>query len=187
MKIKNSKSYNIPFHSPMRIQVSRARCLCQLIGLVWWDRSLPIGLWRVFYPLFSIATTSSRDFGSNMCDIVAAHLRIADVSLSVSNVLYIPWNLTYKLIWFYLLSRCRRHFRGSSILQTRLKSLSSMDTATFDEKDVICWQSDNSVRYVEVDRVTTVWLPTIDQIHNFAQNCLPLHRIVATIITNAVW
>ncbi len=39
-----------------------------------------------------------------------------------------------------------------------------MDTATFDEKDVICWQSDNSVRYVEVDRVTTVW-------PHIAQNC----------------
>lgn len=43
-----------------------------------------------------------------------------------------------------------------------------MDTATFDEKDVICWQSDNSVRYVEVDRVTTVWLLTAI----IAQDCL---------------
>lgn len=49
---------------------------------------------------------------------------------------------------------CRR--RPRSILQTRLKSLSS-DTAIIDEKGVICWHSDNSVRYVEVDRVTTVW------------------------------
>lgn len=61
--------------------------------------------------------------------------------------------------------KIRRKFRGTSILQTRLKSLSSMDTATFDEKDVICWQSDNSVRYVEVDRVTTVW-------PHIAQNCV---------------
>lgn len=50
--------------------------------------------------------------------------------------------------------RCRR--RPRSFLQTRLKSLSS-DTAIIDEKEVICWHSDNSVRYVEVDRVTTVW------------------------------
>lgn len=49
---------------------------------------------------------------------------------------------------------CRRR---RSALQQRLKSLSS-DTAIFDEKEVICWPSEDSVRYVEVDRVTTVWL-----------------------------
>lgn len=38
----------------------------------------------------------------------------------------------------FIFSKIRRSFRGSSILQTRLKSLSSMDTATFDDKDVIC-------------------------------------------------
>ncbi|XP_037044522.1 uncharacterized protein LOC119080330 isoform X2 [Bradysia coprophila] len=38
----------------------------------------------------------------------------------------------------YVYRKLRRKFRGTSILQTRLKSLSSMDTATFDEKDVIC-------------------------------------------------
>lgn len=54
----------------------------------------------------------------------------------------------------YFFKICRR--RRRSILQTRLKSLSS-ETAIIDEKEVICWQSDNSVRYVEVDRVTTVW------------------------------
>ena len=39
---------------------------------------------------------------------------------------------------FYLYRKIKRKFRGSSVLQTRLKSLSSMDTAVFDEKDVIC-------------------------------------------------
>ncbi|XP_055909808.1 uncharacterized protein LOC129944417 isoform X3 [Eupeodes corollae] len=34
--------------------------------------------------------------------------------------------------------KIKRKLRGSSVLQTRLKSLSSMDTAVFDEKDVIC-------------------------------------------------
>lgn len=33
--------------------------------------------------------------------------------------------------------KIRRHCRRSSVLQTRLKSLSSMDTAVFDEKDFI--------------------------------------------------
>lgn len=54
----------------------------------------------------------------------------------------------------FLYKRCRR--RPQSILQTRLKSLSS-DTAIIEEKGVICWHSDSSARYVEVDRVTTVW------------------------------
>ncbi|XP_054735461.1 uncharacterized protein LOC129242692 [Anastrepha obliqua] len=34
--------------------------------------------------------------------------------------------------------KIKRKFRGSSVLQTRLKSLSSMDTAVLDEKEVIC-------------------------------------------------
>ncbi|XP_037908293.1 uncharacterized protein LOC119649946 isoform X2 [Hermetia illucens] len=34
--------------------------------------------------------------------------------------------------------KIKRKCRGSSVLQTRLKSLSSMDTPVFDEKDVIC-------------------------------------------------
>lgn len=54
----------------------------------------------------------------------------------------------------FVYRRCRR--RPQSILQTRLKSLSS-DTAIIDEKGIICWHSDSSARYVEVDRVTTVW------------------------------
>lgn len=33
--------------------------------------------------------------------------------------------------------KVKNHFRSSSVLQTRLKSLSSMDTAVFDDKDVI--------------------------------------------------
>ncbi|XP_031626059.1 uncharacterized protein LOC116342540 [Contarinia nasturtii] len=37
-----------------------------------------------------------------------------------------------------LYRKIKRSFRGSSILQTRLKSLSSMDTTTFEDKDVIC-------------------------------------------------
>lgn len=44
-----------------------------------------------------------------------------------------------------------------------------MDTAVLDEKEVICWQSDNSVRYVEIDRVTTVWCSTTSNV----QNCAP--------------
>lgn len=31
------------------------------------------------------------------------------------------------------------------------------ESSLFEEKEVICWHSDGSVRYVEVDRVTTVW------------------------------
>lgn len=50
---------------------------------------------------------------------------------------------------------CRRRGRRS-ISQHRLKSISS-ETAIIDGKEVICWHSDSSVRYVEVDRVTTVW------------------------------
>lgn len=65
--------------------------------------------------------------------------------------------------------KIKRKLRGSSVLQTRLKSLSSMDTAVLDEKEVICWQSDNSVRYVEIDRVTTVWCSTAPNV----QNCAP--------------
>lgn len=57
------------------------------------------------------------------------------------------------------------------MLQTRLKSLSSMDTAVLDEKEVICWQSDNSVRYVEIDRVTTVWWSSSTTYN--VQNCAP--------------
>uniref|UniRef100_W8C8T0 CUB domain-containing protein n=1 Tax=Ceratitis capitata TaxID=7213 RepID=W8C8T0_CERCA len=34
--------------------------------------------------------------------------------------------------------KIKRKFRGASVLQTRLKSLSSMDTAILDEKEVIC-------------------------------------------------
>lgn len=45
------------------------------------------------------------------------------------------------LLGIYVISnlyrRVRNHFRGSSVLQTRLKSLSSMDTAVFEDKDVI--------------------------------------------------
>ncbi|XP_037938714.1 uncharacterized protein LOC119671912 isoform X1 [Teleopsis dalmanni] len=35
-------------------------------------------------------------------------------------------------------TKIKRKLRGSSVLQTRLKSLSSMDTAVLDEKEVIC-------------------------------------------------
>lgn len=67
-----------------------------------------------------------------------------------SLILLLAGIATCVIVW----RMCRR--RPRSILQTRLKSLSS-DTAIVDEKGVICWHSDNSVRYVEVDRVTTVW------------------------------
>lgn len=66
---------------------------------------------------------------------------------------------------FLFFRKIKRKLQGSSVLQVRLKSLSSMDTAVLDEKEVICWQSDNSVRYVEVDRVTTVW-PDFDHQDN---------------------
>lgn len=66
-------------------------------------------------------------------------------------------SLHYKLAFFF--RKIRNHCQRSSVLQTRLKSLSSVntntDTAVFDEKDFISWQTD-SVRYVEIDRVTTV-------------------------------
>lgn len=55
----------------------------------------------------------------------------------------------------FILLRFRRK-RRTSAFQRRLESMSS-DTAVFGDKEVICWHSDNSVRYVEVDRVTTVW------------------------------
>ncbi|XP_055536271.1 uncharacterized protein LOC129724969 isoform X2 [Wyeomyia smithii] len=38
----------------------------------------------------------------------------------------------------YLYRKIKRNCRRTSVLQTRLKSLSSMDTAVFDEKEVIC-------------------------------------------------
>ncbi|XP_058836455.1 uncharacterized protein LOC131693017 isoform X2 [Topomyia yanbarensis] len=38
----------------------------------------------------------------------------------------------------YLYRKIKRSCRRTSVLQTRLKSLSSMDTAVFDEKEVIC-------------------------------------------------
>jgi hypothetical protein len=50
-------------------------------------------------------------------------------------------------------STCRGRRRSNH--HRRIKSLPS-DTSTFG-KEVICWHSDNSVRYEEVDRVTTVW------------------------------
>lgn len=52
--------------------------------------------------------------------------------------------------------RIFRQRTNRSISQHRLKSISS-ETAIIDGKEVICWQNDSSVRYVEVDRVTTVW------------------------------
>lgn len=50
-------------------------------------------------------------------------------------------------------SACRR--QRHSTHHRRIKSLPS--EASTIGKEVICWHSDNSVRYVEVDRVTTVW------------------------------
>lgn len=43
-----------------------------------------------------------------------------------------------KFNYFPLSRKIKRKLRGSSVLQTRLKSLSSMDTAVLDEKEVIC-------------------------------------------------
>ncbi|XP_049313230.1 uncharacterized protein LOC105221859 isoform X3 [Bactrocera dorsalis] len=43
----------------------------------------------------------------------------------------------YKRFAFHC-RKIKRKFRGSSVLQTRLKSLSSMDTAVLEEKEVIC-------------------------------------------------
>lgn len=65
--------------------------------------------------------------------------------------------------------RCRR--RPRSVLQTRLKSLSS-DTAIIEEKGVICWHSDSSARYVEVDRVTTVWRRIQRSTQNWVNRCI---------------
>lgn len=76
--------------------------------------------------------------------------------------------------------RCRR--RPRSVLQTRLKSLSSSDTAIVDEKGVICWHSDNSVRYVEVDRVTTVWRLRRRNVPNWqttVRNILPNYLLIS--------
>lgn len=56
----------------------------------------------------------------------------------------------------FVLWRIFRQRTNRSISQHRLKSISS-ETAIIDGKEVICWQNDSSVRYVEVDRVTTVW------------------------------
>ena len=64
--------------------------------------------------------------------------------------------------YFVYFRKIRNHCQRSSVLQTRLKSMSSVNTntdtgtsAVFDEKDFISWQNE-SVRYVEIDRVTTV-------------------------------
>lgn len=56
----------------------------------------------------------------------------------------------------FVVWRIFRQRTNRSISQHRLKSISS-ETAIIDGKEVICWQNDSSVRYVEVDRVTTVW------------------------------
>lgn len=93
------------------------------------------------------------------------------------------WREVKKISFRRFAFHCRkikRKFRGSSVLQTRLKSLSSMDTAVLEEKEVICWQNDNSVRYVEIDRVTTVW-PLSTSTSKFVQNCAPeLFKIMPT-------
>jgi hypothetical protein len=54
---------------------------------------------------------------------------------------------------FIACSACRGQRRSKH--HSRIKSVPS-DTSTIG-KEVICWHSDNSVRYEEVDRVTTVW------------------------------
>jgi len=46
--------------------------------------------------------------------------------------------LVFRNIILQLPRKIKRKLRGSSVLQTRLKSLSSMDTAVLDEKEVIC-------------------------------------------------
>lgn len=138
--------------------MSRASSLHQCINMVWWKRSLPIRLWRVFYSMFSIITTTSWNISSCLCCPSCSLLWINHIYLQViCQILIKIWKAqTYTFISSNF-RKIRRHCRRSSVLQTRLKSLSSMDTAVFDEKDFISWQNDNSVRYVEVDRVTTVW------------------------------
>lgn len=87
-----------------------------------------------------------------------SHQHKSDISFKCINFLHFHYSVA--ILLFVKIDSCRkikRKLQGSSVLQVRLKSLSSMDTAVLDEKEVICWQSDNSVRYVEVDRVTTVW------------------------------
>lgn len=39
---------------------------------------------------------------------------------------------------FNTFRKIKRNCRRTSVLQTRLKSLSSMDTAVFEDKEVIC-------------------------------------------------
>lgn len=69
--------------------------------------------------------------------------------------------ITILAVIIFVIWRICRQRTNRSISQHRLKSISS-ETAIIDGKEVICWHSDSSVRYVEVDRVTTVWRsPTV--------------------------
>ncbi|XP_043865522.1 uncharacterized protein LOC6586587 isoform X3 [Drosophila mojavensis] len=68
--------------------------------------------------------------------------------LQCSALMKLPAEILATLCLIFVLSCCafaafaykkiKRKLRGSSVLQTRLKSLSSMDTAVLDEKEVIC-------------------------------------------------
>ena len=79
--------------------------------------------------------------------------------LQIYDRIYSLRNFSFSFILFS--RKIRNNCQRSSVLQTRLKSMSSVNTHTdtseaiFDEKDFISWQND-SVRYVEIDRVTTV-------------------------------
>lgn len=64
-----------------------------------------------------------------------SNILINETDKNSGSVPIIKIKLTFPPCFNY--RKIRRHCRRSSVLQTRLKSLSSMDTAVFDEKDFI--------------------------------------------------
>lgn len=147
----------------------RTRRLHKRFSMVRRNRRLSIGSGRSNHPLFHFASaaTGLSVFRIIVCDYLQVRC------IHVNAIKFGTYYSFYSIAFVFLLWKtCRR--RPRSILQTRLQSLSS-DTAIIDEKGVICsWHSDNSVRYVEIDRVTTVWRR---ETHNIAYRIKDLKQI----------
>lgn len=175
-------------HRGLSIHVSRASGLCECINMVRWKGSLSFGIRRIYHLLLEAFTIASWSFSCTLCAlnciIVWTRILCEEVSSHKMGTIFnnSPFPLSQILIaflfprhfnkisplssllvlWLWLwwkYRKVRRHCQGSSVLQKRLKSVSSVntntDTAIFDDKDFISWQND-AVRYVEIDRVTTV-------------------------------
>lgn len=146
----------------------RAGRLCQCQCLVRWRCALSIRGWWGLPAVLCPNEITRRNTCHTLSDLCALVLCFCRLCLQVRRE---SPDMVEQSSIHLLCRKIKRKFRGSSVLQTRLKSLSSMDTAVLDEKEVICWQSDNSVRYVEIDRVTTVWWSSSTTYN--VQNCAP--------------